>query len=67
MVEVYERSYGSLTNEEEGGGVYIQPLRTFDSSLRDRMVKFGGTDLLKNVNVRNLGETDWNKSVGPMC
>ena len=26
-----------------------------------------GTDLYKNMNVRNLGGTNWNNSVGPMC
>ena len=45
----------------------IQPLHTFDSARWDRMVKLDGTDLLKNVNVRNLGGTDMINSVGPMC
>ena len=54
----------ALNTNEEGveGYIYpphkIQPLHTFDSSRWDQMVKLGGTDQLKNVNVKNLGGTD---------
>ena len=30
-------------------------------------MKLGRTDLVQNVNVSNLGGTDWNNSVGPIA
>ena len=45
----------------------IQPLHIFDPTRSDRIEELGETDLVQNLNVRNLGGTDWNNSVGPMC
>ena len=40
---------------------------TFDPTRSDRIEELHETDLVQNVNVRNLGGTDMIYSVGPMC
>ena len=57
----------ALSKMEKGVEGYIpqkiQPLHTFDPTRSDRIEELGETDSVQNVNVRNLGGTDWNNSV----
>ena len=45
----------------------IQPLHTFDSTWWQRSEISVAPTCVKDMNVRNLGGTDWNNSEGPMC
>ena len=54
----------ALSQMEKGLEGYIQPphkmrpLHTFDPTRSDRIEELSETDLVQNVNVRNLGGTD---------